>query len=160
MPARSRESHKEIAFAVERGIGNGMKVVGDGDRNLNGMGVTDVGAAVRIHYHRPRRRALGNASHQEIVRTDEHRALDVAKEHAGAAQLRRTQALSHDANLASRQNEARRHRLDVRLAVDVLLPQQAVGDAHEFVRREPGYLMNDYFVRSPKYNRRCMIASA
>jgi hypothetical protein len=27
-------------------------------------------------------------------------------------------------------------------------------------QREPGYLINDYFVRTPKCNKRCMMASA
>src|SRR5208282_3977310 len=54
---------------------------------------------------------------------------------------------------ASGQSETRRDRFDVRLAVDVLFSQQAVGDAHEL-------LHNVYLLRSPKCNRRCMTASA
>src|SRR5208282_3196668 len=54
---------------------------------------------------------------------------------------------------ASGQSETRRDRFDVRLAVDVLFSQQAVGDAHEL-------LHNVYLLRSPKCNRRCMTTSA
>ena len=70
LPARSGEGHIDVAFAVERGIGNRMKVVGNGDRNLNRMRIADVPVGRLVLHDRPRRRSLGHAGHQEIVGTD------------------------------------------------------------------------------------------
>ena len=68
LSARSGESHIDVALAIERRIGNGMKVVGDQGRNLNGMCIAEV--AVSAHYHRSRRRSLGDPGDHEIVGTD------------------------------------------------------------------------------------------
>ena len=151
LAARSGESHEEIAFAVERGIGDRMKVVGNGDCNLDGMGVADVVRWCR-RTDRPRGRALGHAGHHEIVGADQDRAFDLAEAHAGAAEFGRTQALADDANLASGQSEAGRHRLDVRLAVDVLLPsRRSEMLMSTSFRRESRDLS---FIRSPKCNKK------
>jgi hypothetical protein len=40
------------------------------------------------------------------------------------------QAFAADADFASWESEGRRNRVDMRLAVDVLLTQQAIGNAH------------------------------
>src|SRR5580692_6351502 len=100
------------------------------------MGVADVSGCARAvctYSDRPRCRSSGDASHHEIVGTDQHRAFNLAEAHARAAQLVWTQTFSDDANLASGQSEIRRDRLDVRLAVNVLFSQQTVGNTHRFV---------------------------
>jgi len=48
----------------------------------------------------------------------------------------RMKALAADAHFASGQSKRRCNRVDMRLAIDVLLAQQAIGDAHEFILAE------------------------
>src|SRR6266436_974982 len=68
LPTGSRESYIEVALAIERGIGDRMKVVGNWDRNLDGMSIAHV--PVSTHDHRSRRRSLWDASDHEVVGTD------------------------------------------------------------------------------------------
>ena len=58
------------------------------------------------------------------------RALDLAKADLRTAQFVRSQAAAHDAYLTAGQGCAGMHRLDVGVAVDVLLAQQTVGNSH------------------------------
>ena len=67
----------------------------------------------------------------KIVGTDDDRALDFAKTHLRPAQLLRPQAAANDADFASGQSGAGLHRLNMRVAIDVLLAQQSVGNSHE-----------------------------
>ena len=137
LPARSGESHIDVAFAVERGIGDGMKVVGNRDRNRDVVGLLTCPLApssLVLTMTGPEVAPSGTRATRKSSELINDRAFDVAKVHAGAAQLGRAQALSDDANLASGQSETGCDRLNVRFAVDVLFSQQAVGDAHRFVR--------------------------
>ena len=45
LPARSGESHIDVAFAVECGIGNRMKIVGHRHRDFDRMSIADVPVA-------------------------------------------------------------------------------------------------------------------
>jgi len=56
--------------------------------------------------------------------------LQLAEEHARLRQLGRLESVANDAHFAAGQRRRRHHRLDVRVAVHVLLAQQ-VGDTHE-----------------------------
>ncbi len=134
LTARSGKSGVDIAFAIKHGVGDGIQVVGDGDRNLDGVRVADMAigsSAVRAHGDRTGGCAIGHARYEEIVGTDKDCAFDLAEMHAGPAQLVGTKALSRNSNLPSGQRERRGDGLDVRLAVDVLFSQQTIGDAHE-----------------------------
>src|SRR5271166_5646537 len=123
------------------------------------MWIANMSGPVRAYDYRSRCGSFWHPRHHKIVGTDQYRAFDLAKTHAGTAQFDGTQAFPNDTDFASGQSETRRHRFDVRFAVDVLLSQQTVRDAHEFVPAE--FLFpRRYFIRSPKCNRRCMTASA
>src|ERR1700733_11638341 len=102
--SRSGKSHEDVALAIEGGIGDGMKVVGHGDGHMKGVWIADL--PIGSDYDGAGRRSIWHASHQEIVGADHDGAFDLAEAHAGTTPLVRTQALSDDANLASRQREA------------------------------------------------------
>ena len=67
----------------------------------------------------PRGGAVGHASHNELIGTDDDRAVHLAKTDFGAAQLAGTKAGSNNADLASGQSTNGINGLDVRLAVHV-----------------------------------------
>ena len=50
---------------IEGGIGDGMKIVGNGDGDLNRVRVA--GLTIGVHDDRSRRCAIGNARNHEIV---------------------------------------------------------------------------------------------
>ena len=88
LSARSGKRHIEVALPIHRGIGNRMKIVGNRNRNFDGMSVADVAIAtnaVRTYHDWPRRRCVGHAGDHEFVGADQHRAFHLAEAHAGPA---------------------------------------------------------------------------
>ena len=75
--------------------------------------------------------AVGYAGDDEIVGADENGAFDFAEAHAGAAEFGRAQAFADDANFAAGQGKGGGNRVDMRFAVDVLFPEQAIRNAHD-----------------------------
>ena len=99
-----------------------MQILGDRGGDFDLMRIAR--GAVRRYHHGSRRRAGWNARHQKIVGADDHRALDISKAHLRPAQFVGSKALAHDANFTAGQSGAGMHRLNVRMAIDVLLAQQ------------------------------------
>ena len=100
LAARTGEGDVEIAFGVERRIGNGVKVLRDGHRDFNGMRIADV--AVGRDHDGAGGRSFGYARDQKRVGADHNGSLDLAELHFRATQLRRPQAGAGDANLRPR----------------------------------------------------------
>jgi hypothetical protein len=96
-----------------------MQVVSDLACNLNVLRVAYV--SVGTHNDRSGNRVFWHTRDYEIIGADYDRGFHLAEMHARAAQLRRTQAAADDANLSAGQSEARRNRLDMRLAVNIFL---------------------------------------
>ena len=129
LPARSGECHVDIAFGVQSGTCYRMQVFGDRSRNPDLVRIT--GMTIRRDNHRAGRCSRGHARHQEIIGTDEHCALNRTKTHARTPQFLWAQSATDDPYFASGKSGAGTHRLNVRKAIDILFPKQAIRDPHE-----------------------------
>ena len=106
-----------------------MKIVSDKSGDLDLLRVA--GVSVGRNHHRTGRGPGGDSCYEKIVRTDDDRAFDVSKLHAGLAQFRRPQGVTCDADLSSRQCCGWIYSLNARISVYIFLAEETVRNSHE-----------------------------
>ena len=126
LPARSGECHVDIAFCVQSGACDRMQIFGDRRGNPDLVRIT--GMTIRRHNHRAGRCSRRHTRHQEIIGTYEHCALNRTETHPRTPQFLRAQSATDDPYFASGKSGAGPHRLNVRQAIDILFPKQAIRD--------------------------------
>src|SRR6184192_3858186 len=134
-PALDAEGNIYVTFSGSRGqkvqVGTCYRMQVFGDRSRNPDLVRITGMTIRRDNHRAGRCSRGHARHQEIIGTDEHCALNRTKTHARTPQFLWAQSATDDPYFASGKSGAGTHRLNVRKAIDILFPKQAIRDPHE-----------------------------
>src|ERR1700730_5315507 len=154
LPARSGESDVNVALGIESRIGHRMQIFGNRSRDFDLVRIAR--RSIRRHDNRSGRSAGRHSGDQKVVRADDHGTLNFSKTHCRATQLRGTQAAADDAHLASRQGGAGKHGLNVRVAIDILLTQQTVGNSHEPQLPDNTPVAINYRGSRPKCRRTCI----
>ena len=128
LAARSGERDVDVAGGIERGIGDGMKIFGDGDADLDGLRIADVAVGGDDDWSGDC--AFGDARDEKRVRADDEGSFDFAELDFGTVQVGRAEAGAGDADLASGKSERRHDTFNARRTVHVFLAQDAVGESH------------------------------
>ena len=128
LPSRSGERGIDVAFGIDRRIGNGMEILGDRDCDLHRLRVADVSVGCDNDWTGSR--AFGNACYNECVGADDDRSFVVSEFNFGAPQLRWAQAGAGDAQFAPGQCRGRSHRFNVGSAVCIFLAEDTIGESH------------------------------
>ena len=121
LAAAPRKRDENVAVGVDGGVGDGVQIVGDGNRDDH-LRVAD--RTVGGDHHRTGGRAFRDAGDHKSVGADDDGAVDLPKLNARAFQFCGAQTAAVDADFATRQGRGGGYALDVRLPVYVFLAQQ------------------------------------
>src|SRR5262249_22705561 len=119
LSTRSGEGDEEIAFVIQSGVRDRMKILGDRYCHFQVQGIAR--GFVGNHDHRTRVCAFGNSSDNKIVGRDDHAAGLVAETDPGSAHLRGSQPSAGYVYFATGKRELWSNRSNMRLSVQAVL---------------------------------------
>ena len=115
LAARTGKRGVDVAVGIDGGIRHRMKAVSDGhgDADFTRVAAVSVGSDDDASGRGP----FGNASHDELLGTDDDGSVDVTEMYRRATHSAGPQAVAEDADLASGQSAVRLDRVNLRIPV-------------------------------------------